>query len=369
MHAILLTSNLMDSIKVEVKAPLSCKGAGVLSRPYLVYPFTVSTLTVSGSSSRRYTDFELFRTKLSVVYWYCIIPPLPEKESVLENLGIYDAPNYEERVGHIRREEFRQFLQHVYGNPIFGKEVLLRQFLNDEEWCEVVSAPYSTPSFLDFTSISSMAQHLFKKASHQKNAGRETVSLEIQRQHLHSLRKQFQLSISHRKDGTSALKNFGENFKVLCERDNDGARPLYNTINKVCVNVTLGSSVEFAKEERLLAILNYWYNMCGAALETFKNISAADVHYKTVIQQIETLKNTPSKANTDISYVDNLRNLEKDRDYIYPILKDAESLCKDQLKKFQNEMNLDLNTFLICYHTLLNHSAEVMRLATTDAVI
>lgn len=356
----------MDSVKVKVNSPLSFKGTGVLSRPYLVYPIEISTPTICGSASRRYTDFELLRCRLNAVYWYCIIPPLPEKESLLENLGIFDAPDYQERMGHTRREEFRQFLHHVYAHPTCGKEPVLRHFLNDEEWRGVASTPYPIPSFLDSSSISAIAHNLYKKATYQKDISKVTFSIEVQRQHMDSLRKHFQISICHRRDGSSALKGFGEDFQALGDNEGGQARSFYSAINGVCAKIVCSNGLEFIKEENLLAILNYWYNMYGAVLEAYRNVAAAEAHYRNVVQQIETLKNTPSKANTDISYVDNLRNLEKDRDTLQPILKDADALCRDQLKNFQKEMNLDLSMFLVRYTTLLHHSAEFLQMATTD---
>lgn len=359
----------MAVVRVEVKSPLSFKSTGLLGRPYLVYPIEVQSSTAAGSASRRYTDFELLRSRLNGLYWYCVIPPLPEKESMLKNLGVFDSPDYQDRIGITRREEFKQFLLHVYQHPTFSKDPVLRQFLNDQDWRGISSVPQLVPSFLDTHSFSGITQHFFKKAPPQKEIGQVTSSVEVQRQHLDTLRKQFQLDISHRKEGWAALKRFGEDFEALGENEGSANRSLCNSINGVCAKVVVSSDLDLMKEEKLLATLNYWYNMCDAVLETYRNISAAETHYRNAVQQIETMKNSPIKANTDINYVESLRHLEKDRDILHPILKDAELLYRNQLKIFQEEMNVDLNTFIIRYDALQNHNLGFVQSATAEKAV
>lgn len=356
----------MAVVRVEVKSPLSFKSAGVLGRPYLVYPIEVQSSSTAGSASRRYTDFELLRSRLNAIYWYCVIPPLPEKETMLENLGVFDAPGYQERIGVTRREEFKQFLLHVYQHPTFSKDPVLRQFLNDQDWQGISSVPQPVPSFLDTNSFSGITQHFFKKASPQKEIKLVTSSVEVQRQYLDTLRKQFQLSISHRKEGWAALKRFGEDFQALGEIEGSASRSLCNSINGVCAKIAVSSDLDLMKEEKLLATLNFWHNMCDAVLETCRNISAAEAHYRNALEQIETMKNSPIKANTDINYVESLRHLEKERDVLHPILKDAELLYRNHLKIFQEEMNADLNTYIIRYDALQNYNLNFVRSATAE---
>lgn len=356
----------MHTVFVEVKPPISCKGAGALTREHLIYPVTIKTGTESYAASRRYTDFEAFRIRLTSSHWCCIVPPLPEKEGVLDNLGIGEDPDHRTKVGQTRRKEFQQFLKDVYEHPILRTDALLLKFMNEEEWRKLIREPFAPPPFLDSTSVSSIAQQLIKKATfQQEQTSQDHVAIDVQRRHIDSLRKQFQAAISYRKESALALKLFGEDLEHLGEGEtSENHRRIVTSIDSAAKEIAQHKEKRSSDEEELLATLNYGYNMCGAVLETMKNIASARNYLEQLVQRVEAMKNAPSKANLDAHGVGALEAMVKEKDYLSPIVKDAETTFKKRFKVFQEEMTKMLNIFVIRFSEIQSqHTESVLQTA------
>lgn len=154
-------------IAVRVDAAREVSGDGALDRHHFVYPLTL-TLPGIGADlhcERRYADFDLLRSQLSATYWFCIVPPIPEKETVRDRVGWLNAaapggsgsgsgsggggPQQEEQaLLEYRRTYFKRFLQRVAHHPTLGKSALLGHFVNDVEWRQCVRDPARLPEFL-----------------------------------------------------------------------------------------------------------------------------------------------------------------------------------------------------------------------------
>lgn len=359
----------MHSVHVEVQTPISCKGAGALTREHLIYPVIIKTERESYSASRRYTDFEAFRIRLTSSHWSCIVPPLPEKEGVLDNLGIGEDPDHRNKVGQTRRKEFQQFLKDVYEHPVLRTDALLLRFMDEEEWRKLIREPFSPPPFLDFTSVSSIAQQWLKKATfQQEQISQDHAAIDVQRRHIDSLRKQFHAAITYRKESALALKLFGQDFGRLAESETDEHhKQVVTSINNATKEVAQHKEKRSSEEEELLATLNYGYNMCGAVLETMKNIASTRHYLEQLVQRVETMKNTPSKVNLDAHGVGTLEAMVKERDNLTPIVNDAESNFKKQFKTFQEGMTKMLNIFVVRFSEIQSKHIELMLQTTQEA--
>ncbi|XP_029681265.1 sorting nexin-4-like isoform X2 [Takifugu rubripes] len=87
---------------------------------------------------RRYSEFELLRSYLTVTYPYIVVPPLPEKraEFVWHKLSADNMdPDFVER----RRVGLENFLLRVALHPVLSDDRILHRFLTEEHgWKEVV---------------------------------------------------------------------------------------------------------------------------------------------------------------------------------------------------------------------------------------
>lgn len=352
--------------QIEVQVPLVCKGSGALTRSFLLYPITITTETIANRTvSRRYTDFEALRDRLKLNYWFCIIPALPEKETALENIGIIESADYQECVGKMRQKEFKHFLNHIFSHPEIRSDPLVLRFFDDEEWRKVLQETFVPLPFLDTNSVSAWAQSLFKKVKYLKEHSHDQVEIDIQRKHLDMLRSSLQQEITHRRGAVAALTKFALEFESLKTSETSASlKESFLPFEIISKQVADYHNCCSNEEEELLTGLNYWYNMCCAVLEMMKNVSAASSYYGHIIQHIANLKQSPSKASSDISTVENLRNAEKERDALEPLIKNAEKKYKEQIDGFRKLMTEELNLFLVRYHKTQKKQTKALQLAT-----
>eukprot|EP00796_Vickermania_ingenoplastis_P005300 gene5300-3803_t len=289
---------------------------------YLLYPIKLRTATQNQMVTRRYTDFEDFRSRLNSLYWYCVIPPLPEKETVWENLGISVAAGHHETIGQTRRFEFTRFLEHVYDHPIIKSDPLLTKFMDDNQWFATLrEGPAPVPVFLQSSSLSSVAQSLLKKAVLQTDQSKDEAAIDVQHRHISRIRDQFESAIA------------------------------ITSLEHCACQIADCKETKSGEEEQLLATLNYWCHMCSAALEAVKNLNAAHSYYTQLTQKLEVLRNSPDKANAGAAAVVKVQNMEKSKTELQQTLQAVNGKQKQQLRSFQEEMTRELNDFLPQNHS------------------
>lgn len=75
---------------------------------------------------RRYSDFEWLRQQLSLCYPTLIVPPLPEKHSLFEQIDRYDRDFITSRMQLLHR-----FLNRVADHPVLSCDKKYKAFLID----------------------------------------------------------------------------------------------------------------------------------------------------------------------------------------------------------------------------------------------
>lgn len=136
--------------KFEISVPEAEKRTGKnavnMQETYTAYLIETRLLDAhnEGHSSldclwRRYSEFELLRTYLSVMYPFVVVPPLPEKraEFVWHKLSADNMdPDFVER----RRIGLENFLLRVASHPVLCHDKIFSFFLNQENgWKEALN--------------------------------------------------------------------------------------------------------------------------------------------------------------------------------------------------------------------------------------
>lgn len=384
-----MTAGAPISVKVDV--PSQVKGHGTLEMSYYIYPITMRLPGFMSDArfNRRYSDFETLRAQLSAVYWYCIVPPIPEKESVQDKLGKLprmvttgkDAPNAEADLLEYRRISLRRFLQRLAYHPILGKSELLQKFTNDNEWRQCTRDPVKAPPFLA-TSLEDRAKSWVASttgssvvgsgntlsvspsgAAYQSALTQETVDAATWKAtgdyvgalegNLKNLRNLLEALVDRHRRSAVAVNNFAASFGLLAEGEEDAE--LRSAIESVrdCGRKVADVYSKHADNEstRLVSTLSFYVGMCAAVRETLSHVFSAQHYLRNLVKKGQELQaslargqqSNVAQAQSDIQFVNEQRaRLEEDlhsaektfRDEFVLFHENKQYDAKDMLKKF-----------------------------------
>ncbi|KAK7195731.1 Autophagy-related protein 24 [Novymonas esmeraldas] len=385
-------SNLI-SVKVDV--PSQVKGQGTLEMSYYIYPITMRLPGFMSDArfNRRYTDFETLRSQLCAAYWYCIVPPIPEKESVQDKLGklprmVTSAKETTPSEGDLleyRRISLRRFLQRLAYHPILGKSDLLQKFTNENEWRQCMRDPVKPPRFIATSSLEEMARSWVPSTSNTSVAGGQggggaggarqpgaayhaaltqdpvdeatwkatgeyVGELES---NLKNMRNLLEALVDRHRRAALAMSNFAAAFGLLSEGEEDAE--LRGAIEGVrdCGRKVADVYHKHADNEstRLVSTLSFYVGMCAAVRETLQHMSSARQYLRSLQKKSDELQTVAARtqppgraqANSELHFLNEQRaHLEDDlisaektfRDEFVLFHENKQYDAKDMLKKF-----------------------------------
>lgn len=343
----------MSSRSIEVATPQAVQGSGYLTRSYLVYPISITTNNQDRVVfSRRYTDFENLRSKLCSIYWYCVIPPLPEKENVIQNLGITkNVEEYHATLGSFRRKQFEFFLQSIFEHPVLSSDILLQRFTDDARWKDALLEDVKQPTFLDF-SVTSMAQTFITKTAFHSEETVLEASISVQRQHLDRFLESLKGSLDNSQKAADSLSAFSESIKLLRQENEFSLLPS-------SAELVFSPLVRKDEEGELLQVVTFWRNMCDSALETVRHISAGYQHLSRLGAKLDSLQSA-RKANADISTVNKTRDLIREKEEFTLTLNTASETSRSEISQYFTRMSSELTTALSRHHSTQVANVEAM---------
>ncbi|KAG5491120.1 hypothetical protein JIQ42_01015 [Leishmania sp. Namibia] len=332
-----------NAISVKVDVPSQVRGQGTLEMSYYIYPITMRLPGFMSDArfNRRYTDFETLRSQLCATYWYCIVPPIPEKESVQEKLGklprmVTSAKETTASEGDLleyRRISLRRFLQRLAYHPILGKSDLLQKFTNDNEWRQCTRDPVKPPRFISLSPLEEIARSWVPSSSSSgtgaqssggaaatpggvsytgaayqaaltqgpvdeatwKATGEYISELES---NLKNMRNLLEALVDRHRRAASAVSNFAASFGLLAEGEEDAE--LRSAIEGVrdCGRKVADVYSKHADNEstRLVSTLSFYVGMCSAVRETLNHMSSARQYLRNLQKKGQELQASAMRA-------------------------------------------------------------------------
>lgn len=406
-------------ISVKVDVPSQVKGQGTLEMSYYTYPITMRLLGFLSDArfSRRYSDFETLRAQLCAVYWYCIVPPIPEKESVQDKLGKLprmvtngkETPGAEADLLEYRRISLRRFLQRLAYHPILGRSELLQKFTNESEWRQCLRDPVKVPPFLA-SSLEERAKSWVlpgagasavggvnaggaAAAAAQTNTGggvaslspsgaayhsaltQETVDAATWRAtadyvagleaNLKNLRSLLESLVDRHRRNAVAVNNFAASFGLLAEGEEDAE--LRGAIEGVrdCGRKVADVYSKHADNEstRLVSTLSFYVGMCAAVRETLSHMFSAQQYLRNLMKKSQDLQanmargqqSNAAQIQSDIQFVNEQRSrLEED-------LASAEKTFREEFILFHENKQYDAKDMLKKFGMLELSFSESMK--------
>ncbi|KPA86215.1 putative phosphoinositide-binding protein [Leptomonas pyrrhocoris] len=406
-------------ISVKVDVPLQVQGHGTLEMSYHLYPITMRLPGFMSDArfNRRYSDFETLRAQLTAVYWYCIVPPIPEKESVQDKLGKLprmvttggkDTPRAETDLLEYRRISLRRFLQRLAYHPILGKSELLQKFTNDNEWRQCTRDPVKSPPFLA-PSLEERAKSWVSSnagsnavgsaggggvaaaaataggaggvpispsgAAYQSALTQETVDASTWKAtveyvagletNLKNLRNLLETLVDRHRRNAVAVNNFAASFGLLAEGEEDAE--LRGAVEGVrdCGRKVADVYSKHADNEstRLVSTLSFYVGMCAAVRETLSHMFSAQHYLRNLVKKGQDLQSSMARGQqsnvaqiqSDIQFVNEQRaRLEED-------LHSAEKTFRDEFVLFHENKQYDAKDMLKKFGVLELSFSESMK--------
>lgn len=361
-----------DAIVVRVEPAMQMKGESALEMSYFMYPVTLKLPGFGGEKQvmRRYTDFESLRNQLCASYWYCIVPPIPEKESVQDKLTkIGPAANdAEKNLLEYRRTALRRFLLRVSHHTVLGKSPLLVRFADDNQWRQSMREPVKLPKFLSVSLKDGIAKTLTGGNNAGKNPGAsygrairgdqpdaqmwDGVSVYIAQLEasIRALRDRLQSLTNRRKVTAAAMSDFGAAFGLIADGEEDEA--LANAILAVRERSTKLSGVvadQSDKESaRVVSTLGFYVGMCGSVQETLQYMSTATNALEQLHRKAQELEMSRSKAapGTQDAIDNELRSTTEQKQRMEREMVDATRLFKEDFQQFHRNKQYDMKELL-----------------------
>lgn len=394
-------------IVVKVEFPRLVKGTGTLDMSYYAYPITLTIPNVAGPDARcerRYADFDALHSQLRATYWYCIVPPLPEKESVqdkLQKINPTSSPQQSKDSEHdlleYRRTALKRFLIRVAYHSVLGQSPLLARFVRDEEWRQCAREQVKLPDFLS----PSLADMVLGKAMPRSSAvaGGDTAGTAYSRAvapadptsapggtpqlldaatleatgeyvlHLESslraLRDRFQFLVSRRRAAATAMLEFTAAFAEVGEGEEDAALAQAIAAVRDHGRDVARISSEKADEEsaKVVSTLGYYVGMCAAVGQTLQFV-------QTGIRQVDTLVRRAKDIESGLPRADqasreqmqnNLRLLTEQAQRLDHELVGARQVFQDELVRFHRDKQFDLRELLKVFGELELKYAGTMK--------
>ena len=164
---------LLERLKITVGDPeKKTKNTGLkMQETFVVYLIETTPLEVESSSTteevsslwRRYSEFELLRNYLVVMYPSVIIPPLPEKRANFIWTKLTATDTYDVEFLERRRAGLESFLHRVCGHAKLSKDKYLKHFISDQDgWRDaIISSGFQSKadSWLKKTNASLRVKH------------------------------------------------------------------------------------------------------------------------------------------------------------------------------------------------------------------
>lgn len=399
-----------NAISVKVDVPSQVKGQGTLEMSYYIYPITMRLPGFMSDArfNRRYTDFEMLRSQLCAAYWYCIVPPIPEKESVQEKLGklprmvtsAKETTASEADLLEYRRISLRRFLQRLAYHPILGKSDLLQKFTNDNEWRLCTREPVKPPRFIATSSLEEMArswvpssgaagtggnppaagagavsgvsasgaaynaaltQDLVDEAT-WKATGDYVGELEA---NLKNMRNLLEALVDRHRRAATAVSNFAASFGLLAEGEEDadlrgaieGLRDAGRRVGEVYNKHADNEST------RLVSTLSFYVGMCAAVRETLGHMSSARQYLRTLQKKTQELQNAAMRAPpaNQAQLQSELRFVNEQRGVLDNDLVNAEKMFRDEFVLFHENKQYDAKDMLKKFGMLELNFSDTMK--------
>ncbi|CCW69445.1 unnamed protein product [Phytomonas sp. Hart1] len=367
-----------STIYVAVDTPILSIREGIFESSYYGYPIelTLPGVCTNVRVVRRYSDFESLRNQLCMAHWYCIVAPIPEKESLQGKITTRDS-NYSVMLEY-RRIALRRFLLRIAYHTILGKSPLLARFANDEEWRECAKNPIAVPPFLS----ANIAEDLVKSMHSPtpgKGDGAEYVRLlnmdfdnggELDgatidginsyiaqlEGNLRSLRDRFQALANRRQGAGEALLAFSSSFGALADGEEDPfLRKAIRAVQQHGAQISVVYQDQSDNDmQKVVSTLSYYVGLCAAVRQTLGNIWSAISKMRALCVRVQA-------AEARLTSV-GMENLESARNALAALTAEKmhreREMCgidktfKEELCRFHREKQFDLRELLKVYAEL-----------------
>ncbi|KAG5492116.1 hypothetical protein GH5_01021 [Leishmania sp. Ghana 2012 LV757] len=399
-----------NAISVKVDVPSQVRGQGTLEMSYYIYPITMRLPGFMSDArfNRRYTDFETLRSQLCATYWYCIVPPIPEKESVQEKLGklprmVTSAKETTASEGDLleyRRISLRRFLQRLAYHPILGKSDLLQKFTNDNEWRQCTRDPVKPPRFISLSPLEEIARSWVPSSSSSgagaqssggaaatpggvsytgaayqaaltqdpvdeatwKATGEYISELES---NLKNMRNLLEALVDRHRRAASAVSNFAASFGLLAEGEEDAE--LRSAIEGVrdCGRKVADVYSKHADNEstRLVSTLSFYVGMCSAVRETLNHMSSARQYLRNLQKKGQELQASAMRAppGSQAQVQSELHFVNEQRAHLEEDLIGAEKTFSEEFVLFHENKQYDAKDMLKKFGMLELSFSESMK--------
>ncbi|KAI9267831.1 hypothetical protein BY458DRAFT_511503 [Sporodiniella umbellata] len=114
------------------------KQSDVPGKSYIAYQLRIGNI----ETSRRYSEFESFRKSLTLLHPTLIVPPIPEKHSLVDYAALQAKVRDDLAMIEKRKRMLQTFLNRVAKHPELGQDHVFHQFLeHNVAWADVLCSP------------------------------------------------------------------------------------------------------------------------------------------------------------------------------------------------------------------------------------
>ncbi|EPY24151.1 phosphoinositide-binding protein [Strigomonas culicis] len=380
---------MSNGLLFEIGDAIEAQGQSTFSLSHYEYPVTMRSLAgkeLRVVFMRRYNDFLTLRNMLSAKYWFCVVPPIPEKETAIDAVDklksaavlmvrrgdeAAEQKRKTEEFLQYRRELLRIFLQKLCHHPLLCDDDLLKRFfVNDDEWERKAKEPIKMPPFLSVSILSSwkgMAKRsegepagiTYTKAvarleqAADRGAGDRGAPLlsltEIEgiARHVNCLATNFAalraktdaLAHQHR-EVADALQQFATSFAAIVEDEEDAAlKKAVNPVALHCGSMSTLYEKQYRSELKNVVFKLGYHSLSSLAVgETVERLYVA-------VQYIQQLSQTQSELDKKISRATAPNKCME--------LRTQRTQIGTQRLEVENELNAGMEKFkvdFLCYH-------------------
>ncbi|GET92757.1 phosphoinositide-binding protein, putative [Leishmania tarentolae] len=397
-------------ISVKVDVPSQVRGQGTLELSYYIYPITMRLPGFMSDArfNRRYTDFETLRGQLCAIYWYCIVPPIPEKESVQDKLGklprmvasTKETTTSEGDLLEYRRISLRRFLQRLAYHPILGKSDLLQKFTNDNQWRQCTRDPVKPPRFIVSSSLEEIARSWVPSSSassacaqgsggaarggggasqtgaaYQLALTQEPVDETTWKatseyigeleSNLKNMRNLLEGLVDRHRRTASAVSNFAASFGLLAEGEEDAELRCAIEGVRDCGRKVADVYSRHADNEstRLVSTLSFYVGMCAAVRETMNHMFSARQYLRNLQKKAQELQAAAMRAQpaNQVQLQSELHFVNEQRAHLEEDLIGAEKTFSEEFVLFHENKQYDAKDMLKKFGMLELSFSESMK--------
>jgi sorting nexin-1/2 len=363
------------------------KPTRALASSYWVYHIAVRTTFKRYAQEnftvvRRYSDFDWLRTRLSELFPFVIIPPLPPKDLRSAIPGALSTVTLE-----YRQRALRKFLSRVGAHPVLQKSELLQVFLEkpEAEWANAMQAPKETlplPRLLSKFAAGAPEDPAADAAAPPMDARAwaecEQYVLGLRAGFL-SLKDQCSILAQRRAEAGYHVESFGTafdrvaDFEARQDGEGTGSTPLSRAVHATAQHAkemaTLYKEQADREMRQVAEAMQYYMGMCDAAHEALQRVQqfakkrdalSADVEEKSQAAQRMTARGGVAPEKVMAAEAE-LRDKQQQLADMKAAVARLERLFREEFRGFHRDKQYDVKSMLRSFVDLQHDYADKMK--------